>query len=179
MTTIAFDGATMACDAAFNGERMLDHLINDSKVRIGCDFLLGIAGDFARFKAWERDTTRENGPVSAWDFNMLNEHIFHETLDAEKIDIIVATEHGVYEFHGPGILLPTSHQPYAIGTGYAYALGAMFQGSTALEAVRTAANFDKDTNETVAVHIAPWLCESAKKATIHENTVGKPAFLLI
>lgn len=157
MTTIAFDGCTMACDSAFNGKSMTDVLLDDSKIRVGRDFLLGIAGDFARFKYFESRMLKESWKQTRAD------HLFDlpietcEFLDADSIDLILATKDGVFEWHGPGIFLPTSHQPYAIGSGAAYAIGAMFQGATAKDAVKTAYNFDPHTNDSIGVFYAPWL----------------------
>jgi ATP-dependent HslUV protease subunit HslV len=136
MTTVAWDGTTLAADSLSTANGLRETM--GAKIwRVG-PLLVGAAGSRAlclRFREWVADGLDGESPF-----------------------------HGTDE--GNGLVVPPTGQPlawgehgcwtcpadiYALGTGYQLAMGAMAAGATAEQAVEIAARFDTHTGGPITV----------------------------
>lgn len=123
MTTIAYDGATIAAD------RFWGTCYGDKLVRVG-DLAIGFTGTAKMFNRVIDYLTAGGDPPALDDTN-------------EVLAVNLATGKAtLYD----GDMDPLDvDAPVAVGTGRAYALGAMAQGADAMDAVLLSASFDADT----------------------------------
>lgn len=134
MTTIAFDGKTMACDTRVTG----DHIYNtDTKIYENDFAIIGVAGDVVA------------GDILVGDIGILvpKRHDF----DFEALVFVKDTEK-VYKvaFYKSwdcalSSVVPVADSFAAVGSGAPYALAAMYLGNTATRAITVAAQFDTNT----------------------------------
>lgn len=136
MTTIAYDGRTLAADrrvSTSNGTRYAPvtklRRLPDGRL-VGCG---GSLNDGIQFVDWLLDSARkETRPRLDESFRALVIDADGRLLDYEQS--LIPTEEGV---------------PFAIGSGSAYARAAMACGKTAAEAVGVAERFDLFTGDGV------------------------------
>lgn len=129
MTTVAYDGITMAADSRTTGDYKDDHC--QKLFRVG-KAVIGVAGAYSAgllFIRWFKDQTKPK-PDLPDDFYAL-----------------VARD-GIWFYDSNLIPIPT-RAPTAIGSGAHLALGAMAVGATAAEAVRIARQYDESTGGRV------------------------------
>lgn len=134
MTTIAFDGKTMACDTRVAG----DHIYNtDTKIYESDFAVIGVAGN------------AEAGIILVKDDSILVPK--HYDFDFEALVFVKDTEK-VYKvaFYKSwdcalSSVIPIADSFAAVGSGSPYALAAMYLGNTATCSVTVAAQFDTNT----------------------------------
>lgn len=144
MTTIAFDGKTMAADTLATDswgmrERTLGKIWANKYLLIGC---AGNAGQIARWlmhlgiDTTIEDLVRDGYPSFIADGN-------------DPTLLVVDRLSGAIYRHASGAFLRSHHQQFAVGSGRDFALAAMSLGQTAREAVQLAAQFDVNTGSEV------------------------------
>lgn len=134
MTTIAFDGKTMACDTRVAG----GHIYNtDTKIYESYFAVIGVAGN------------AEAGILLVKDDSILVPK--HYDFDFEALVFVKDTEK-VYKvaFYKSwdcalSSVIPIADSFAAVGSGSPYALAAMHLGNTATHAVTVSAQFDTNT----------------------------------
>lgn len=147
MTTVAWDGKTMAADTLATDNWGLKEHVND-KVWAGSDFLCGGAGEYHQLRKWRRMAEK----MTLRDLLMFG----YPDYDKETNDqaILVAGAEGCWR-HTGGIFIKCSRPFHAIGSGRDYALGAMHFGASSRSAVVIAAEFDNGTGGEVLIWELP------------------------
>ena len=137
MTTIAWDGVTLAADrrASSNGAPIMEV----QKIhRTPNGALVGASGNYGAcwaLCAWVQAGAQGDPPVS---------------LSSDDWgDILMVDPDGTLFLWGVHGRFPLANNRFAIGSGAAYALAAMACGRTAVEAVALAAEFDHQTGTLV------------------------------
>lgn len=137
MTTIAVRDGIMAADRTVQADGI--NVFETSKIYRVKGALIGFAGaltDALRFVLWYRDrrskrpTFDDNG---GFDAIVINPDGSMELWDQDLVPMIVESDY------------------ISIGSGNAVALGAMYQGASAEEALEAAAYFDTNTGYTIDV----------------------------
>ena len=134
MTTIAFDGKTMACDTRVTG----DHVYNtDTKIYESKAYVIGVAGDAGVgtmlidcpyiLQARHYDFDFE-ALVFAKDTEKVYKVAFYKSWDCALSSVT-----------------PVADGFAAVGSGAPYALAAMYLGNTATRAITVAEQFDTNT----------------------------------
>ncbi|WRN92654.1 hypothetical protein [Salmonella phage L223] len=135
MTTIAFDGKTMACDTCVTGNFKY---YTDTKIYENDRFVMGVSGDAGVGRLLVVDAEILTPKHYDFDFSALvwvkeDKHIFNveffKSWDAPLSSVI-----------------PIAGPTAAVGTGAMCALTAMFMGATATAAVEIAKRFDPNTD---------------------------------
>lgn len=144
MTTVCWDGKTMAADKQMNTGNM-KHLVARSKIRAGqyhgMPAIFGGAG-----------TTVYSDAVVEWLIaGMPDEHKPEMPQTPDSFTVIVATETGVYGYIDSLRPVPLGQIKWAIGSGGEYAFGAMAAGANAKKAVEIACAFDVNSGMGVDV----------------------------
>lgn len=147
MTTIAWDGKTMACDTLRTDGWGLKQY-EPCKVMEGKDFLLGGAGDWSVILKFQKRVAE----MSAEQILDLGYPDYKK--DENAPSLMLATKFGVFT-HGEGVWMRISRPFHAIGSGRDYALMAMYLGKTAQEAVALTEEFDNDTKAPVITRRIP------------------------
>ena len=139
MTTIAFDGITMAADSlsvdSWGLRDYLDKIWSNEYVVIGC------AGESGHIRAWLR--TLGKGTLVS---DLLRDGYLHWHKDDNNPTIMVvdrATKALYKSTHGH--FIPTTYKFHAAGSGQDFARTAMHLGKTAREAVEIAIVFDNNS----------------------------------
>lgn len=138
MTTIAYDGKTLAADTLAT-----DHwgLKNDvMKLFSGDGFMLGGAGGLAPILKWWQ-TAQTVPDILAYGYPD-----FHK--DDNDPTILLVMPQAIYT-HSEGTFIKQSREYHAIGSGRDFALAAMRLGATAVEAIEIAMEFDNNTGGRV------------------------------
>ncbi len=136
MTTIAWDGKTLASDTRCNSGNIK---LKISKIRKHKGHLVAWAGPCSHgeemFAWWKAGAKPKDFPDS-----QLN--------DDDRVDFVVVTpERKVFLWQGAAYPQDMSlNKQYAIGSGRDFALAAMYLGKTAPEAVELAGRFDTGTD---------------------------------
>lgn len=135
MTTIAFDGKTMACDTRVTCGS--SYYNTDTKIYENDDYVIGVAGDAGVgtmliecpyiLQARHYDFDFE-ALVFAKNPQKLYKVAFYKSWDCALSSVI-----------------PVADGFSAVGSGSEYALAAMYLGNTATRAITVAAEFDMNT----------------------------------
>lgn len=135
MTTIAYDGKTMACDTRVTCGS--SYYNTDTKIYENDDYVIGVAGDAGVgamlidcpyiLQARHYDFDFE-ALVFAKDAKKLYKVAFYKSWDCALSSVI-----------------PVADKFSAVGSGSEYALAAMYLGHTATRAITVAAEFDMNT----------------------------------
>jgi hypothetical protein len=147
MTTIAFDGKTIAADTLHEDNYgLFDHA---SKLYFGKDFVVGGAGMQHHMLKWWKQ-------VKSMTFDEVIDHGYPDYEKGEVDPAILLVQLGTSQAfkHAGGFFVPVGRAFHAVGSGRDFALAAMFLGKTAKEAVMLSAEFDNGTGglvETVEV----------------------------
>lgn len=140
MTTIAYRDGMLAADTAMcQGGVMMGHLVKIH--RRGDGHMVGAAGDAsynARFSKWFLEGEKGPPPEAK------------EGPDWLDRGVIFRRDGSLHVFEPRGDFR-CSDEFYALGSGKEAALGAMFAGATAENAVRAAIRFDPHTGGDVTV----------------------------
>lgn len=151
MTTVAYDGKTMAADTLATDPWGLKETFRD-KIWQNHYLLIGCAGDAGQIASWLR-TLRTDQRMSA----LLADGYPPFVIDKNDPALLVVDRlSGAIYRHASGCFLALDRTFFAIGSGRDYALAAMHLGKTAREAVEVAMHFDNSTGgEVVAVKASP------------------------
>ena len=144
MTTVAWDGKTMATDTlATDSWGMREE--QPEKVLRGDDYLVGCAGEYGQIMAWWRGAPRSFEAL-------LREGYSPYSKDSNDPALVLVGPEGHPYRHVAGSFLRCSRAFHAVGSGRDYALAAMRLGQTAAQAVALAAEFDNNTGSRVLEH---------------------------
>lgn len=146
MTTIAYDGKSIAADSqsTLSSEQIYQDECQKLFADVGPFAVLGICGNLQDCRdviEVVKDFTKID-QIRSLDF---------ESLDWSCCMLAVTNEGSVWHYTGSSSFELQPELPFAVGTGAAYALGAMHHGANAQEAVATAARFDIFTNMNIQV----------------------------
>lgn len=147
MTTVAWDGFTMACDSLAVDSWGLKSRAD--KVLEGENFILGIAGNHGQILAWWRQV--QSLPASS----VIAHGYTHYEREHNNPSMILVTAHKAYKLDGPVFIALEEGAQHAIGSGRDFALAAMYLGKTAAEAVEIASRFDNNTNNRIQKYERP------------------------
>lgn len=132
MTTVCFDGETLASDSRMHGDKEY-YQDNCKKIfKVGASYI-GIAGDVSEgllFLRWRKDMTKEKPELT-------------DAFDALEIKDGIAYQWDKY------LILLELGKTAAIGSGCQFAIAAMECGKTAKEAIEVAKKFDSGTGGKV------------------------------
>lgn len=132
MTTIAWDGKTLAADSQITGENFI-YGVEDRKIfRVNKD-LIATAGDSAQclsFVDWYRDQSQD----------------YPEKMD--DLAVLVITSNGAFEYTSHKTPQPVT-APHSVGSGSGFAMGAMLAGASSKKAVDIASRLCKYTGGPV------------------------------
>lgn len=145
MTTIAFDGHSIAADSLAVDTWGLKSLV--LKIEETENFLIGGAGIHGRIAGWVRGITPGN-PGNSDPLKLYYPYIKDQ--DDPNIILIDRKTKQAY-VHETGYFFPITRGFHAIGSGRDYALAAMSMGATAKEAVEVAMRFDNGTGGEIVV----------------------------
>ena len=137
MTTVAFDGKTMAADTLATDCWGLKEECND-KIKRGKDFLIGFAGEHGQIERWWKSVSH------LYLAELLDAGYEPFVKDSNDPSIVIGAESGCYR-HVSGMFFKVSRGFHAVGSGRDYALAAMHCGRSAKEAVLVAMEFDNGT----------------------------------
>ena len=137
MTTIAWDGKTMASDTLATDYWGMKEVVTN-KILTGKDFLLGCAGEHGQIMQWWRGISNFTAQ------ELLDVGYTPYCRDSNDPSMVLVCEHGVFR-HVSGIFAKVSRPYHAVGSGREYALMAMRLGKSASEAVALAIEFDVNT----------------------------------
>ena len=139
MTTVAYDGKTLAADRRMNGWEV-----------VGKIFPLGDGRYFSGAGAYD-----DIAEVAAWIAGGCKKSSKPDVSEDEKDDnscYVIASPEGLWWVSTPHLRqIKSNNTIYATGTGAAYALGAMAMGASAKRAVEIASQFDPQTGSGVDV----------------------------
>lgn len=137
MTTVAFDGKTMAADTlATDAWGMKEEVRN--KVLRGNGFLIGFSGEHGQVMRWWQSV----GFMTAQQ--LIDTGYAPYEKDNNDPAILIGTPDGCYR-HVSGMFFKMHRPFHAIGSGRDYALAAMHLGQNAYHAVAVARDFDNGT----------------------------------
>ncbi|EGU3042539.1 hypothetical protein H7W84_004307 [Salmonella enterica] len=141
MTTIAFDGETMACDTCVTGNFKY---YTDTKIYENDRFVIGVSGDAGVGRLLVVDAEILTPKYYDFDFSAL---VF-----VKKDNRIFMVEFFKSWDSPLSSVIPIAGNAAAVGSGAPYALTAMFMGATATTAVEIAKRFDPNTDGGVITH---------------------------
>lgn len=144
MTTIAFDGQTIAADTMNqDGHGLKDYA---SKLMIGTNLIVGGAGQSHQIRNWWRKVkTMTVGELLEYGYPD-----FHHEDDNPAILLVDAATLKCYKLGGSMFEL-CSRGFHAVGSGRDYALAALHMGRSARQAVQVAMEFDTGTGGKIEV----------------------------
>lgn len=134
MTTIAFDGKTMACDTRISGPYSYNI---DTKIHENKRFVIGTAGDAGVGLILVEDESILVPKHYDYDFSALVWEKDTKTL--YRVEFFKSWDSPL------SVVIVMSDLYAATGSGATYAMAAMYLGCEAGEAVRVAAQFDTAT----------------------------------
>ena len=145
MTTVAWDGTTMAADSLATDSWGLKEVVSN-KILVGKDFLLGCAGEHGQIMRWFKAL----GPDVSASY-LLNAGYANYDSRGNDPSLVLVCHEGVFR-HAGGVFMPISRQFHAVGSGRDYALMAMRLGKTAREAIELVKEFDNGTGGSIVEH---------------------------
>ncbi|HAB2606759.1 TPA_asm: hypothetical protein GJE84_22610 [Salmonella enterica subsp. enterica serovar Enteritidis] len=141
MTTIAFDGETMACDTCVTGNFKY---YTDTKIYENDHFVMGVSGDAGVGRLLVADAEILVPKYYDFDFSAL---VFvKEDNRIFRVEFFKSWDTPLSS------VIPIAGNAAAVGSGAPYALTAMFMGATATAAVEIAKRFDPNTDGGVITH---------------------------
>lgn len=152
MTTIASDGQTVAADGRVTAG---DEILYDQKVKLveWGHYILGFAGMSAL-----------SAPIIEWFKSGADPEQIKDSLASQDWSLCVFGKDGVITYHHN---LPYPHTlpyPFALGAGENYALGALLNGASPIEAVEIAAKVNCKTGGKITVLDIPFALAMAEAA---------------
>lgn len=144
MTTIAFDGKTIAADTMNqDGHGLKDYA---SKLLIGKNLIVGGAGERHKINNWWRKV-KGMGVAEILDYGYPT---YHPETDNSAIMLVDTVTLKCYKLGASEFVL-CSRGFHAIGSGRDFALAAMHMGHSAKKAVQVAMEFDAGTGGEIEV----------------------------
>lgn len=141
MTTIAFDGKTMACDTRVTCGS--SYYNTDTKIYENDFYVIGVAGDAGV------GTMLIEGPdilqARHYDFDFEALAFVKDTQKLYKVAFYKSWDCALSS------VIPVADSFAAVGSGSPYALAAMYLGNTATRAVTVAAEFDTNTGGKIII----------------------------
>ena len=152
MTTIAWDGVTLAADrqiTTHDGYRIAPGW-GMTKIFQHSDYLIGFAGIVEH---WERYRRHAQTLSLA---QVLEENLPPEArLEESQFDVLIIGFDSQVYTDLSGLIVPSTADAIAIGSGAEYALGALAAGASAARAVAIAARFSTFTGEATDLLCLP------------------------
>ena len=133
MTTVAFDGETLAADSLQVGQ-CIDQIHSEKICQHG-SLIAGFAGEVQQgiiALRWLKDQSKPKPSPQ----------------DLKEMSALIIRDGKAYHMSDMCELIPVG-KPCAIGSGGEFAMGAMLAGATAIEAVKIAAKLDVNTGGKV------------------------------
>lgn len=137
MTTIAFDGKTLAADKRASSQGLVFTVTKVRKIRGHMVAASGAYASIQELLAWYS---------AGADASKLPE--FQRTDDFVNL-LIIDEKGGIFELQRGPIPFKVEEKFYAIGSGRDFAIAAMHLGCNAVDAVKVAAVFDSGTGNGV------------------------------
>lgn len=141
MTTIAFDGETMACDTCVTGNFKY---YTDTKIYENDHFVMGVSGDAGVGRLLVVDA--EILTPKYYDFDFSSLVFVKEDNRIFRVEFFKSWDTPLSS------VIPIAGNSAAVGPGAPYALTAMFMSATATAAVEIAKRFDPNTDGRVITH---------------------------
>lgn len=141
MTTIAYDGKTLAADSLACCSFKVQQPFN--KIHDTGSHLVALAGNYSVSLEWVE--WFKSGFEGEKDFKDGLQGAF--VVDKSTGFLTVYPQEGKYPSEQP------SNYPNAIGSGEQFAMGAMLAGATAIEAIKIAQRLDKGTGDLGDVYV--------------------------
>lgn len=169
MTTIAFDGQILAADTRISGVSADSRFLKLYKIELPNDQILvmagcGVAAAFAPSVAWFlNDGDPSRYPIS--EHKLIT--VMNKRGQSNPRVVLV-------EGHGHRIALVG---PQAEGSGADYALGALYAGASAIDAIKIAAKFDNATNDDIValnVITGEWVLPPSEKIVANFEAMLDP-----
>lgn len=142
MTTIAFDGYTIAYDTRMTREDYPTADLYLPKARLIHGYYICCAGVLEAGEELYDDISNCDS------FELWLAKKPDTKFNDIDVMVIKACDGQVY-IHDPKMFIPIKNKLWAIGSGRKYALGAMAEGAAAVKAVHIASRFDIQTNGDV------------------------------
>lgn len=164
MTTIAWDGVTLAADRQVTTHRgfRIPPGSGMTKIFRHSDYLIGFAGIVEHWERYRRHAlTRSLAQI-------LEDNLPPEArLEESQFDVlIIGFDSQVYTDTG-GLIVPSTANFTAIGSGAECAIGALAAGARAERAVAIAARYDTQTGEAIdLLRLPPLKSKPKRKITI-------------
>lgn len=128
MTVIAYRDGVIAADGNISIGRSTQNGVAKKIAKTNDGYLIGVSGGLSF-----------NYLVIDWFCNHRDEEFQYADELNNKYDCFIIDPNGqIYELNSKGLLTPFEAEYDAIGSGYQIALGAMFAGASAIEAVEAA-----------------------------------------
>jgi ATP-dependent protease HslVU (ClpYQ) peptidase subunit len=119
-----------------------DSMTIEGNVKVTCDKIIKVNGDICGVAGDLADLTK----FQNWYIDQSDD------LDTDESTILVLTKHGELFTYESGVRMEVKEPFYAIGTGAAAAMGAMYAGKTPKEAVKIAKKIDVNTGGKVKTY---------------------------
>lgn len=143
MTTVAWDGTTMAADTLATDPWGMKEVVSNKILR-GENFLLGSAGEHGQIiRWWETVCHLDAVQLIAEGYKPYEKNV-------NDPGLILACQLGLFR-HSSGVFVGVSKPFHAVGSGRDYALAAMHMGESASFAVGVAMEFDVNTGGRIIV----------------------------
>lgn len=140
MTTVAWKDGILAADSQVTQDDV-KYLSADKITIINKDLVISGAGDSnecLRMERWFKSVGAD------WE-----EQIDKKPQVKKTYEAIVISKGRPYTIYRDGPPEPIAHPFYAIGSGWKFAMAAMYLGKSATEAVLLASQFDVNTNDRI------------------------------
>jgi ATP-dependent protease HslVU (ClpYQ) peptidase subunit len=145
VTTVAYDGTTMASDSLASDNWGL----RDSQIKIwhNENLLIGYAGEFGHLYAWRRRLDALDAVQTQTIEHLLDAGYpgYHKDDNNPQILIVNRADGRAYKLTHGQFTPINDHKFYSIGSGQDFARTAMHLGKTAREAIEIAFLFDNNT----------------------------------
>ena len=144
MTTIAYTAGRMAADTQMTRGR--EKATGATKIFATKHFLVGFAGSYGAVPSLLNFVQRHADKADATLLHKVWDEVTGLT---EDFSMLLVNREGTIFYAGdmPPVVVPRSYE--AIGTGAAFAIGAMAYGSSAKKAIKIASTLDAYTGGTI------------------------------
>lgn len=142
MTTIAFDGYTLAYDTRMTQEDFPTAELCLPKARLIHGHYICCAGNLEA----SQDLYDEISNCASFELWLAQKP---DTKFSDLDVMVIRACDGQVYTHSPKTFIPIKNKLWSVGSGRKYALGAMAEGATAVKAVHIASWFDIHTNSNV------------------------------
>lgn len=142
MTTVAFDGVSIAADTLITDSWGLINHTKD-KIKIGVDFYAGFSGILSEIETYWKS-------IKLMSYQELIEYGYPEYhKDADGFQVILCAVDGRSWWLSGNSFMENDRGFHAIGSGRDFAIASMHLGKPAQDAVIIASHFDRSTNDKI------------------------------